>query len=789
MTVTANPQTKVYGQQDPSFTYTAQTFINSTVDGITINDNAGNSLTGNLNRQLLTQADENVGTHAILQGSLSSSNYAISYVGDNLTITKAPLTVTANPQTKVYGQQDPSFTYTAQTFINSTVDGIAISDNAGNSLTGNLNRQFLTQADENVGTHAILQGSLSSSNYAISYVGDNLTITKAPLTVTANPQTKVYGQQDPSFTYTAQTFINSTVDGITINDNAGNSLTGNLNRQLLTQADENVGTHAILQGSLSSSNYAISYVGDNLTITKAPLTVTANPQTKVYGQQDPSFTYTAQTFINSTVDGITINDNAGNSLTGNLNRQLLTQADENVGTHAIVQGSLSSSNYAISYVGDNLTITKAPLTVTANPQTKVYGQQDPSFTYTAQTFINSTVDGIAISDNAGNSLTGNLNRQLLTQADENVGTHAILQGSLSSSNYAITYVGDNLTITKAPLTVTANPQTKVYGQQDPSFTYTAQTFINSTVDGITINDNAGNSLTGNLNRQLLTQADENVGTHAILQGSLSSSNYAISYVGDNLTITKAPLTVTANPQTKVYGQQDPSFTYTAQTFINSIVDGITINDNAGNSLTGNLNRQLLTQADENVGTHAILQGSLSSSNYAISYVGDNLTITKAPLTVTANPQTKVYGQQDPSFTYTAQTFINSTVDGITINDNAGNSLTGNLNRQLLTQADENVGTHAILQGSLSSSNYAISYVGDNLTITKAPLTVTANPQTKVYGQQDPSFTYTAQTFINGVVDGITINDNAGNSLTGNLNRQFLTKLMKMLGHMQSYKAA
>ena len=229
------------------------------------------------------------------------------------------------------------------------------------------------------------------------------------------------------------------------------------------------------------------------------------------------------------------------------------------------------------------------------------------------------------------------------------------------------------------------------------------------------------------------------------------------------------MTVTANPQTKVYGQQDPSFTYTAQTFINGVVDGITISDNAGNSLTGNLNRQLLTQADENVGTHAILQGSLSSSNYAISYVGDNLTITKAPLTVTANPQTKVYGQQDPSFTYTAQTFINNTVDGIAISDNAGNSLTGNLNRQLLTQADENVGTHAILQGSLSSSNYAITYVGDNLTITKAPLTVTANPQTKVYGQQDPSFTYTAQTFINGVVDGITISDNAGNSLTGNLN--------------------
>src|SRR5258708_9142840 len=38
----------------------------------------------------------------------------------------------------------------------------------------------------------------------------------------------------------------------------------------------------------------------------------------------------------------------------------------------------------------------------------------------------------------------------------------------------------------------------------------------------------------------------------------------------------------------------------------------------------------------------------------------------------------------------------------------------------------------------SSSNYTISFTGSYLTITPATLTVKANPQTKVYGQADPT---------------------------------------------------
>ena len=58
-------------------------------------------------------------------------------------------------------------------------------------------------------------------------------------------------------------------------------------------------------------------------------------------------------------------------------------------------------------------------------------------------------------------------------AGENVGSYAIKQGTLSAgSNYALTFVGANLTINARPMTVTADAKSKTYGDADPALTYT-----------------------------------------------------------------------------------------------------------------------------------------------------------------------------------------------------------------------------------------------------------------------------------------------------------------------------
>jgi gliding motility-associated-like protein len=134
------------------------------------------------------------------------------------------------------------------------------------------------------------------------------------------------------------------------------------------------------------------------------------------------------------------------SLTGlvALNGTLTRVAGETVGPWAIEQNDLTTANnvnYTINYVGNNFTITKKSLTVTATPgQTKVYGTADPLiYQYTLSAPLLT-----------GDALTGALSRA----AGENVGPFAINQGTLTNANYDITYVGSNFVITTAPLSIT-----------------------------------------------------------------------------------------------------------------------------------------------------------------------------------------------------------------------------------------------------------------------------------------------------------------------------------------------
>ena len=93
MAVTANTQSKVYGTNDPRLTDRATGLVDTTVDGVTIDDTAASVLTGTLVRaQAGTVAGEQVGDYAITQGTLNAdSNYTMSFTGSTLTITPGPL--------------------------------------------------------------------------------------------------------------------------------------------------------------------------------------------------------------------------------------------------------------------------------------------------------------------------------------------------------------------------------------------------------------------------------------------------------------------------------------------------------------------------------------------------------------------------------------------------------------------------------------------------------------------------------------------------------------------------
>jgi len=658
LTVTAADASKVYGDALPAFTFTTS----GLVDG----DLLADALAGS---PLLTTAasqGSGVGGYAIAAEAgtaTSPAGYTLAFAPGTLTVTPAALTVAAEARSKVYGDADPALTF--------QTTGLRLSDTAGSVLTGALTRA----AGENVGAYGIGQGTLASNaNYTIAFTGANLTVTPAPLTIAAEARSKVYGDADPALTFQTA--------GLRLSDTAGSVLTGALTRA----AGENVGAYAIGQGTLASNaNYTVSFTGANLTVTPAPLTITAEARSKVYGDADPALTFQTA--------GLRLSDTAGSVLTGALTRA----AGENVGAYAIGQGTLASNaNYAIAFTGSNLTVTPAPLTVTADARSKVYGDADPALSFQAA--------GFRLGDTTGTALTGALTRA----AGENVGAYAIGQGSLAAANYAIAFTGSNLTVTPAALTVTADARSKVYGDEDPALTFQTT--------GLRLSDTAGSVLTGALTRA----AGENVGAYAIGQGTLASNaNYTVSFTGSNLTVTPATLTVAADARSKVYGDADPTLTFQAA--------GFRFADTAGMVLNGALTRA----AGENVGAYAIGQGTLASSaNYTVSFTGANLTVTPAPLTIAGQDAAKVYGDADPAFGFLAT--------GFRLGDTAA-VLTGALGRV----AGEDVGSYALQRGTLAAANYDLTVTGGALAITPAPLSAAPAAQTKTYGAADPALAVVA----------------------------------------------
>jgi len=120
----------------------------------------------------------------------------------------------------------------------------------------------------------------------------------------------------------------------------------------------------------------------------------------------------------------------------------------------------------------------------------------------------------------------------------------------------------------------------------------------------------------------------------------------------------------------------------------------------------------------------------------------NTLVTKAPLTITVNAQTKVYGASLPTLTASYSGFVNG--------DTPASLTTPTTLTTTATAASAVAGSpYAITASGAASANYTISYVQGNLTVTPAPLTITATNQTKAYGAAVPALVASYTGFVNG----------------------------------------
>lgn len=516
------------------------------------------------------------------EGSLSGTReYTRSYAGNPPSgVTRAGnvflygntpiVTVTAVDATRVYGDADSG--------LSATYSGVLTGDDASLAYSGT--PDFSTAAQSaGVGAYALtptLGGLTSSTGYGFSFVAGTLTVTPAPLTVTAQAQGKVYGDSDPSLNWSAS--------GLKLTDTAASTLSGSLTRVV----GEDSGDYAIRQGTLAltSANYTLTYSGATFRITPAPLNVVASAHSKNYGEDDPIFSWTAS--------GLKRGDPVASVLGGALARE----AGENVGSYAIGQGGLGliSSNYTLSFTGSALAISPAALTVTASAQSKVYGDADPALGY--------SVSGLKFSDTASAVLSGSLSRGV----GENVGSYAIGQGglNLASGNYTLSFNGADLSITQAPLTLTAADATRLYGAANPTFTATAAGLKN----GDTL------AALGGATFATAATASSDVGRWMVTP-ALSAANYTVSVVPGALTITPAPLTVTALDAARQIGEADPAF--------QARIDGFVLGQGV-EALGGALTVAVGADSASPVGSYSLTPGGLTSNNYDIRFVAGALTV-------------------------------------------------------------------------------------------------------------------------------------------------------------------
>ncbi|WP_264538480.1 MBG domain-containing protein [Flavobacterium sp. N1736] len=759
LTITADNQSKVYGDANPTLTASYSGFVNG---------DTSVSLTTPATASTLADTTSPVGTYAITASGATSSNYTFTYVDGTLTVTTAVLTITADNQTKVYGSVNPALTASYTGFVNG--DTIA-------SLTTPAIASTVADTASAVGTYAIIASGAVSPNYTFTYVDGALTVTTAVLTITADAQTKIYGSVNPALTASYSGFVN----GDTVA-----SLTTPATASTIADTSSPVGTYAITSSGAVSPNYTFTFVDGTLTVTTAVLTITADAQTKVYGSVNPALTASYSGFVN----GDTVA-----SLTTPATASTIADTSSPVGTYAITANGAVSPNYTFTYVDGTLTVTTAVLTITADAQTKVYGSANPTLTASYTGFVN----GDTVT-----SLTTPAIASTVADTTSPVGTYAITASGAVSPNYTFTYVDGTLTVTTAVLTITADNKSKVYGDVNPVLTASFTGFVNgdtelnlttppvlnttavtgspvgtypitvsgavssnyninyvdgsltvggSTILTITVENKskiygeANPALTvtysgfvnGDTSANLLTQptistiADtaSAVGTYAITASGAASDNYTIVYVDGTLTVNTAVLTITADAQTKVYGSANPTLTASYSGFVNG--DTVT-------SLTTPATASTIADTTSPVGTYAITANGAVSPNYTFTYVDGALTVTTAVLTITADAQTKVYGSANPALTASYSGFVN----GDTVA-----SLTTPATASTIADTTSPVGTYAITANGAVSPNYTFTYVDGTLTVTTAVLTVTADAQTKVYGTANPALTASYSGFVNG----------------------------------------
>jgi hypothetical protein len=777
LTVTADNKSKIYGAANPTLTASYAGFVLGDTTAVL----SGTS--PSLSTSATTTSP--VGTYpiAVTQGTLAAANYNFSFVNGTLTVTGgASQTITFGAlSAKTYG--DAPFTLAA-----TASSGLPVTYSSSNTSVATISGSTVTIVGG--GPTMITANQLGDATYsAAPPVSQNLTVNKADQTISnlASSLTKTFG--DPDFapgatassslpvSYASSNTSVATIVGGNIHivgagpatvtasqggdsnynaaPNVTQTLTVNKANQTITFVAlpvKTFGNADFAPGATASSGLPVSYTSSNTsvaTIVSNQVHIVGAGSTDIIASQAGNANYTAAPNVTQT---LTVNPANQNITFGVVPAKTFGNADFALGATARsgLPVSYTSSNTFVATIMSNqvhivgagsttitasqagnanynaapdelqtLMVNKAATTTEITDAPDVTLGADGSVTVTVTSWLQQATGNVTLTVSGVGTFLGSVTGTgiaTFTIPSPGLGSHVLHAQYGGDSNFlgSDTYGTLNVGVAST-MTVITQPTPVTYGSNG-SVMVTVSSGAGTPTGSVTLIVDSGMPSQVTLAQGLVngsttfTIVNPSAGTHTLNASYAQQGNFgASSASGVNLTVTARPLTITAAAKTKVYGASDPALTW--QITSGSLVGSDTI--------TGALTRV----AGETVSgsPYAIQQGTLTAgSNYQITYIGANLTITTRPITITAEAKTKVYSASDPALTWqiTSGSLVGS------------DTLTGVLTRD----AGEAVGTYAIRQGTLANSNYQITFIGANLTIAKATPTITwANPADIAYG--------------------------------------------------------
>ena len=504
------------------------------------------------------------------------------------------VTVTANTIKMKYGDVVPELTY----------------QKSDPSVKGTPTLSCEATSTSPVGTYPIVISKGSIEADEVKFVNGSLIIEKAPLTVSAGNYTKKQGDPMPVFKAVYNGFKNNETEDVLTKKPV-----------ITTTATEASapGSYPVTVSGAEAENYDISYKPGTLTVTEADaVIITAKSYSRAYGDNNPTFEYEVQGAQLDGVPEITCEATKGSP----------------VGTYAIVVKQGTVKNYNMTFANGTLTVTKAPLTVSAGNYTKKQGDPMPEFKASYQGFKNNETEDVLTKKPV-----------IMTTATESSapGEYPVTVSGAEAQNYDINYQSGTLSVTEADaVIITAKSYSRAYGDNNPTFEYEVQ---GSQLDGVP---------------EITCEATKGspVGTYAIVVKQGTVKNYNVTFANGTLTVTKAPLIISVGTYTKRQGDPMPEFKAAYDGFKNNETEDVLTKKPV-----------IMTTATESSapGEYPVTVSGAEAQNYDISYQPGTLTVTEAEV---SDPVITLNGNELNISCSTARAIIYYTLNGNSPDENS-----------------------------------------------------------------------------------------------------------------------